>query len=31
MATHVILAVPFDLTGGVLLQWFTGFNFSVAV
>jgi Cu(I)/Ag(I) efflux system membrane protein CusA/SilA len=23
--------VPFALTGGVLLQWFLGFNFSVAV
>ena len=31
MATHVILAVPFALIGGVLLQWSTGFNFSVAV
>ena len=30
-AAHVILAVPFALTGGVLLQWFLGFNFSVAV
>ena len=30
-AAHVILAVPFALTGGVLLQWFMGFNFSVAV
>lgn len=29
-AAHVILAVPFALTGGVLLQWFMGFNFSVA-
>ena len=26
-----ILAVPFALTGGVLLQWAMGFNFSVAV
>jgi Cu(I)/Ag(I) efflux system membrane protein CusA/SilA len=30
-ATHVILAVPFALTGGVLLQAWLGFNFSVAV
>jgi Cu(I)/Ag(I) efflux system membrane protein CusA/SilA len=30
-AAHVILAVPFALTGGVLLQYFLGFNFSVAV
>jgi Cu(I)/Ag(I) efflux system membrane protein CusA/SilA len=30
-AAHVILAVPCALTGGVLLQWFLGFNFSVAV
>jgi copper/silver efflux system protein len=30
-AAHVILAVPFALTGGVLLQWWMGFNFSVAV
>ncbi len=30
-AAHVILAVPFALTGGVLLQWLLGFNFSVAV
>jgi Cu(I)/Ag(I) efflux system membrane protein CusA/SilA len=30
-AAHVILAVPFALTGGVLLQWVMGFNFSVAV
>jgi Cu(I)/Ag(I) efflux system membrane protein CusA/SilA len=30
-AAHVILAVPFALTGGVLLQWILGFNFSVAV
>ena len=27
----MILAVPFALTGGVLLQWIMGFNFSVAV
>lgn len=30
-AAHVILAVPFALTGGVLLQAVLGFNFSVAV
>ncbi|MDB6127278.1 MAG: cusA 1 [Verrucomicrobia bacterium] len=30
-AAHVILAVPFALTGGVLLQAILGFNFSVAV
>jgi Cu(I)/Ag(I) efflux system membrane protein CusA/SilA len=30
-AAHVILAVPFALTGGVLLQYYMGFNFSVAV
>jgi Cu(I)/Ag(I) efflux system membrane protein CusA/SilA len=30
-AAHVILAVPFALTGGVFLQWFSGYNFSVAV
>lgn len=30
-AAHVLLAVPFALTGGVLLQAFMGFNFSVAV
>ncbi|MSU25067.1 MAG: efflux RND transporter permease subunit [Opitutus sp.] len=30
-AAHVILAVPFALTGGVLLQWWMGYNFSVAV
>jgi len=29
-AAHVILAVPFALTGGCFLQWF-GYNFSVAV
>jgi AcrB/AcrD/AcrF family/YtkA-like len=27
----VLLAVPFALTGGVYLLWFTGYNFSVAV
>jgi Cu(I)/Ag(I) efflux system membrane protein CusA/SilA len=30
-AAHVILAVPFALTGGVLLQAGLGFNFSVSV
>ncbi|MDB6033765.1 MAG: heat-shock protein Hsp70 [Verrucomicrobiales bacterium] len=30
-AAHVILAVPFALTGGVFLQYILGFNFSVAV
>ncbi len=30
-AAHVILAVPFALTGGVILQAWLGFNFSVAV
>jgi Cu(I)/Ag(I) efflux system membrane protein CusA/SilA len=30
-AAHVILAVPFALTGGVLLQWWLGYHFSVAV
>ncbi len=30
-AAHVILAVPFALTGGVLLQFLLGYNFSVAV
>ncbi|MEK9810279.1 MAG: efflux RND transporter permease subunit, partial [Candidatus Nanopelagicales bacterium] len=30
-AAHVVLAVPFALTGGVLLQWMLGYNFSVAV
>jgi Cu(I)/Ag(I) efflux system membrane protein CusA/SilA len=29
-AAHVLLAVPFALTGGVLLQSALGFNFSVA-
>jgi Cu(I)/Ag(I) efflux system membrane protein CusA/SilA len=29
-AAHVILAVPFALTGGVLLQWWLGYNFSTA-
>lgn len=30
-AAHVILAVPFALTGGVFLQCLMGYNFSVAV
>ena len=30
-AAHVILAVPFALTGGFLLQGVLGYNFSVAV
>src|SRR5262245_57110242 len=30
-AAHVILAVPFALTGGVLLQFFLGYNVSAAV
>ena len=30
-AAHVLLAVPFALTGGVLLQALLGINFSVAV
>ncbi|MDR2641584.1 MAG: CusA/CzcA family heavy metal efflux RND transporter [Planctomycetaceae bacterium] len=30
-AAHVLLAVPFALTGGVFLQAMFGFNFSVAV
>ncbi|MDR3110733.1 MAG: CusA/CzcA family heavy metal efflux RND transporter [Planctomycetaceae bacterium] len=30
-AAHVLLAVPFALTGGVILQAMLGFNFSVAV
>lgn len=30
-AAHVILAVPFALTGGVILQYLLGFNFSTAV
>jgi Cu(I)/Ag(I) efflux system membrane protein CusA/SilA len=30
-AAHVILAVPFALSGGVFLQYFLGYNFSVAV
>jgi len=30
-AAHVLLAIPFALTGGVILQWLLGYNFSVAV
>ncbi|HUR46172.1 MAG TPA: CusA/CzcA family heavy metal efflux RND transporter [Candidatus Saccharimonadales bacterium] len=30
-AAHVLLAVPFALTGGVFLQYALGFNFSAAV
>jgi len=30
-AAHVLLAVPFALTGGAYLVWFLGYNFSVAV
>jgi copper/silver efflux system protein len=30
-AAHVILAVPFALSGGVFLQYILGYNFSVAV
>ncbi len=30
-AAHVLLAVPFALTGGVMLQAWLGYNFSVAV
>lgn len=30
-AAHVILAVPFALTGGVALQYLLGYHFSVAV
>ena len=30
-AAHVILAVPFALTGGIFLQWLLGYHFSVAV
>jgi len=30
-AAHVLLAVPFALTGGVYLLWLMGYNFSVAV
>jgi Cu(I)/Ag(I) efflux system membrane protein CusA/SilA len=30
-AAHVLLAVPFALTGGFYLLWFLNYNFSVAV
>ena len=30
-AAHVLLTVPFALTGGVYLLWMLGYNFSVAV
>jgi len=30
-AAHVLLAVPFALTGGVYLLWLLGYNYSVAV
>jgi Cu(I)/Ag(I) efflux system membrane protein CusA/SilA len=30
-AAHVVLAVPFALTGGIYLIWALGYNFSVAV
>lgn len=30
-AAHVLMAVPFALTGGIYLQWLLGYNFSVAV
>ncbi|MEM9399053.1 MAG: CusA/CzcA family heavy metal efflux RND transporter [Verrucomicrobiota bacterium] len=30
-AAHVLLAVPFALSGGVFLQWIMGIDFSVAV
>ncbi len=30
-AAHVLLAVPFALTGGVMLTYLLGYNFSVAV
>jgi Cu(I)/Ag(I) efflux system membrane protein CusA/SilA len=30
-AAHVILAIPFALTGGIYLVYFLGYNFSVAV
>ncbi len=30
-AAHVLLAVPFALTGGIYLLWWLGYNFSVAV
>jgi Cu(I)/Ag(I) efflux system membrane protein CusA/SilA len=30
-AAHILMAVPFALTGGVYLVWLLGYNFSVAV
>jgi copper/silver efflux system protein len=30
-AAHVLMAVPFALTGGIYLLWFLDYNFSVAV
>lgn len=30
-AAHVLMAVPFALTGGIYLLWFLNYNFSVAV
>jgi Cu(I)/Ag(I) efflux system membrane protein CusA/SilA len=30
-AAHVLLAVPFALTGGIYLLWLSGYHFSVAV
>lgn len=30
-ALHVLMAVPFALTGGMYMIWFLGYNFSVAV
>lgn len=30
-AAHVLLAVPFALSGGIYLLWLLGYNFSVAV
>jgi Cu(I)/Ag(I) efflux system membrane protein CusA/SilA len=30
-AAHVLLAVPFAMTGGLMLVWALGYNFSVAV
>jgi Cu(I)/Ag(I) efflux system membrane protein CusA/SilA len=30
-AVHVLLAVPFALSGGLYLQWLMGYHFSVAV
>lgn len=30
-AAHVLLAVPFALSGGLYLQWMLGYHFSVAV